>query len=372
MLKSFIRFVITLAMIAGISYGGYLFVMHTIETHSFVPRDETASPTDYIRLEIVSGMRAADVIDILYEEDLIRHDIIASLIVRFRGWGRIQVGEYQVHAGLSLADMFDMFSDGDVARPNVTYVIIPEGLLITRIAELFGETLGIDDEELLELWADEDFLVKLIDEYWFLTDDILNPDLLFPLEGYIIPIRHEIPEGETDLSAITRAILNMTERILGYYQIRGYVENQALTFHELLSFAAIVQGETGRADQMADVAGVFWNRLEAGMTWQSDVSAQYLLDERVVHVLYEHLTVDSPFNTYHHPGIPIGPMNNPSIPAILAVVEPSEHEYVFFITNMFGCIGEQGEKLFTVTFAEHEHNIHRYLTPAYNNNGICP
>jgi len=378
MLKNFLRFVITLAVIAGIGYGGYLFAMHTIDTHSFVAIDEDASPDDYFLLEITSGMRASEVIEILYEQELVRHEFIARMLVRSRGWGRIQIGQYRVHAGMSLEEMFDLFENQedyvDICELYIC-VIIPEGWRLDQIARLFANheeiEMDISRRRLLELWEDPDFLAELIEEYWFLTDAILNPLLYYPLEGYITPIRHQIPRDETDPRVITRAILSITEQILR--PVRTEMEEHELTVHEILSFAAVIEGETQRVDQMNDVAGVFQNRLAMHEPWGTDVSAQYLFPgEQQEFVSYDMTQVYSPFNTYIYPGVPIGPMNSPSVAAIRAAMNPTDHDYVFFMTDMFGCAGEVGEKLYAFTNAEHEHNRNTYLNPALHNDGVCP
>jgi len=386
-MRDFIRFIITLAVIAGIVYGGYLFVVHTIYTHTYVAIDEDASEDDYFILEIRSGMRASDVVDILYEEELIRHQIIAGLLVRFRNWGAIQAGEYRVYAGLSLEEMFTMFREGDAHEEiPVVYVIVPEGALLTWIAHLFGQELEMDSDHFLELWSDVDFLTELIAEYWFLTDEILNPDLYYPLEGYIYPIRHEIPVSAVeagDMHAITRAALDMTERRLS--GIRGQIQNSDMTFHEILAFAAIIEAETQEPEDMPGVVGVFQNRLDNpynfGRHLETDATIQYLLEERVTQVLYVHLEIDSPFNTYRNPGLPPGPINSPSENAIAAVLNPMDHGHYFFITDMFGCYIEEGSdaeysapgrKIFAVTYSEHRDNLARYLQPSYNaGHSVC-
>jgi len=369
MLRAFIKFLITLGVIAGLGYGAFWFVTHTIETHSSVPIDRDANPEDYIVFQIESGMVARNVIEQLYDEGLIRHVFIAENLVRFNRWGAIQIGEYRVHGGLSLEEMFEMFRTGDVIEQGFVHITIPEGSLLTRIAQITADALGQDEDELLSLWSNPTFLATLIEEYWFLTDAILNPDLLFPLEGYIYPIRHDIPDDVTDLEEITRLMLDLTARQL--LPIQNEMENSDMTVHQILAFASVIEGETQRVDQMADVAGVFANRLSRGEVWQTDVSQQYLAEERQEMVTYDMLTVDSPFNTYIHPGIPIGPMNAPSIGAMQAAMNPSQHNYLFFITDMFGCAGDAGEKLFAETYWEHLNNRNTYLNPAHENNGQC-
>jgi len=366
-MRGFIRFIISLAVIAGVVYGGYLFVLHTINTHTYVAIDADASEDDYIILEIEPGMRATDVIDILYEEELIRNSMIAGLLVRFRGWGSVQAGEYQVYAGLSLEGMFAMFRGGDIVYGERIYIIIPEGELITRIAEIFADALEMDADDLLELWSDEDFLTELIEEYWFLTDEILDSDIIYPLEGYFYPIRHEIPEAfEDDAREVTRAMLDMTEHRLT--DVRGQIEDHEMTFHEILTFAAIIEGETQDSDEKAMVAGVFQNRLEYPMLLQTDVSAQYLVPERQVQVTYDMLEYDSPYNTYIHEGLPPGPMNSPSTYAIEAAMNPAEHEYLFFISDMFNCV--DGGKHYFTNYDDHLEFRNLYLNPSHENDDV--
>lgn len=396
MLRGFVRFLITLAVIAGIIFGGYLFVMHRVDVHTYVAIDESASPDDYFVLEIVPGMRASEVIDILYEEDLIRNDIIAGLLVRFRSWGAIQVGEYHVHAGLSLYEMFGMFQGGD----NVEYrevcethvcVIIPEGSSMLAIARIFGGEFDTESNDLIELWADEEFLTELIEEFWFITDEILNPELYHPLEGYFYPIRHEIPmeitdeDGVTDLREMTRAMLQMTERRLTVTGLQPEIEESELTFHEILSLAAIVEAETQEDADMPGVAGVYWNRInrpyhETNGLFGADPTVQYAYiaaggeHQTLVTTAMTQETI-SPFNTYLNPGPPPGPINSPSEHAIRAVMNPEEHGYFYFITDMFGCYIEEGSdeeyadpgrKIFAVYLWEHEANTSRYLQPSYD------
>lgn len=363
-MKDVIRFIVILTIILGIAFGGYLFVMHTIDTHTYAPMEKNASVDDYVALEISPGMSASEVIDILYQETLIRNSTIANLLVRFHGWGAIQAGEYQLHSGLSLYEMFSMFQDGDVAEGEYIYVIIPEGALLTWIAHLFGEALEINSDYLLELWSDVDFLTELIEEYWFLTDEILSADILYPLEGYFYPIRHAVPKEFEDAREVTRTMLNMTENRLS--GIRSQIEAHDMTFHEMLAFAAIIEAETQEVDEMENVAGVFNNRMEIGQRLETDVTVQYVSPERSFHVTAEMLAIDSPFNTYRYHGLPPGPVNSPSRYAMMAAMEPAEHEYFFFISDMFGCVGEVGNKNYFTNFADHYEFYREYLRPSYD------
>ena len=362
-MKNFLITLGTVLLIIGLIVGGgYLFVMHTINTHTYSPMDETATIEDAFLFEIESGMWPAAVVERLYEEDLIRHEWIANQLVRFNSWGTIQAGEYELHHGMSLYDMFALFTEGSVTYDAFTYIIIPEGFDLDLIADIFADALNMDAQDLMTLWDDEYFLTELIDEYWFLTDEILDSDIYHPLEGYFYPIRHEIPEGLADKRELTRIILNMTEqRLTG---LRARVESHTMTFHEILTFAAIIEAETQDEEEKSTVAGVFKNRLEDGWELQTDVTVQYIAEERSFHVTPEMLAIESPYNTYLNPGLPPGPVNSPSRSAIEAAMDPEEHEYFFFISDMFGCI-DHGKHYFT-NLDDHMAFYQAYLRPSYD------
>lgn len=361
------NFLITLGavllIIAIVIGGGYLFVRHTINTHTYRPIQASATEDDGTIFEIESGMWPAAVVERLYEEGFIRQEWIANQIVRFNKWGEIQAGEYEIHPGLSLYEMFALFIEGDGVYDSYVHVIVPEGELITGIANRVVETLGMDADYLLEVWSDVDFLTELIEAYWFLTDEILNPELLYPLEGYITPIRHDIPEGLTDARELTRIMLNMTQHQL--VSVRAQMEEHEMEINEILTFASIIEGETQDISEKAAVAGVFQNRLDIEMMLQTDVTAQYLASERQTQVTYDLLAVDSPFNTYLYTGLPPGPLNSPSIAAIDAAMNPESHDYIFFISDMFGCVGPVGGKHYFTNYPDHEAFREAYLEPSY-------
>ena len=373
MLRGLVRFLIILAVIAGLAYGGYRLVMSQVYTRTHVGIDMDASPGDYTIVEIRPGMRAANVLTVLYNEGLVRDETLSGLIIRFNSWGSIMVGEYEVNPTMSLYEMFRLFRGIDVVEAqeicDTHYcIIVPEGLQIGAIANIFANQLELDADELLELWADTEFLQELIEEFWFLTDDILNPTLYHPLEGYFYPVRHEIPMNNADdARMVTRAMLNMTTRMLAPYQAQ--MENHEMSVHEILTMASIVQGETANRYDMRTVAGVFFNRLNRGQNLASCVTVHYVYPVRSHHVTYEMTRFESPFNTYMHAGLPPGPINSPERAAIRGVLDYEEHDYFYFIGDIFNCVtdedGVTGRTHFFENFDQHQDFAARYLNPSY-------
>jgi len=283
-------------------------------------------------------------------------------------WSRIQAGEYELSAAMTLEEMFHKFATGDVAPPR-HWITIREGERMTGIANDFAALAHMTPEELLAVWDDRDFVRPFIEEFWFLTDEILDEEIFHPFEGYFRPLTYEFMEEFYSVEDITRALLEVTDRELS--PLRAQIETSDYTVHELLSFAAIIQWEAAVLDEMPDIAGVFYNRLAIGMRLQSDVGAQYIAEERQVHVTYDMIHVDSPFNTYMIYGLPIGPVSSPAMAAITAALSPSVHGYYFFIGDLFQCI--DGRTHFFTNFQDHLAFQARYLQPGYDaGHAVCP
>lgn len=347
--------------------GATAFAAHYIYRFADIPFE--TENTETIRFQIEAGMGTNRINQELYEQGLIGNPLFANLNARVRNWTQVQAGEYELSPSMSLLQMYTMFENGETA-PARYRLTIREGERMLNIADDFYQVAGFETGgELLAAWDDHNFVRPFIDEFWFLTDEILNEELFHPFEGYFRPLTYDFFRETYSLEEITRMLLEFTERELA--PLREAIEKSNYTVHELLSFGAIIQWEAAVYDEMPDIAGVFYNRLRDGWRLQSDVGAQYIADERQVRVTGEMVSVDSPFNTYIHFGLPVGPVSSPSIQAIRAVLDPSVHEYFFFIGDLFNCI--DGKTHFFTNYPDHRAFQQRYLMPGYEaGHAVCP
>ena len=355
------RLFIALGIVVIVAIGSLIAGYLIIDQHTHRPINTTGEDLYSIEIEIAAGMLPNDVNELLSYHGLIRNTSTANWIVRLNNWGAIQAGVYSLNQGMSLSDMYGMFLVGHVVEEETIRVTIPEGETLEFIAHAFADALGFDGNELLTLWNNVDFLEELIDDYWFLTDEILAGNIIHPLEGYFYPITYFIPVSLEDLQALTRLLLDMTEHRM--VDFRDEIEAHEMTVHEILTFASIIEAETQNVDEMLMVSGVFHNRLEIEKQFQSCATVQYVWPERRTHVTYEMTQVDSPYNTYRNAGLPPGAVNSPSIHAIAAVMNPVDHNYIFFISDMFNCI--DGRTHFFTNYGDHSNFRRENLDPSY-------
>ena len=133
-----------------------------------------------------------------------------------------------------------------------------------------------------------------------------------------------------------------------------------LTPQQVIALAAIVQKETVKIDERPRVAGVYMNRFKKGMLLQADPTVVYAVKQttgvQLKRVLFEHLTLKHPYNTYVHAGIPPGPIVMPDISAINAVLNYEHHKYFYFVAN----IKKMGYHTFAKTLVQHNQNAIAY------------
>lgn len=147
---------------------------------------------------------------------------------------------------------------------------------------------------------------------------------------------------------------------------RAAAERLGLTPAQVVTLASIVDKETAAAAEQPRVAGMYLNRLRTGMKLQADPTVKFALGRfDLRRILHEHLTVDSPYNTYRYEGLPPGPICLPSLQSIEAVLRAEQHDYLYM------CAKEDfsGTHNFARTYDEHMANARRYRA-ALNARGI--
>jgi UPF0755 protein len=180
------------------------------------------------------------------------------------------------------------------------------------------------------------------------------------LEGFLFPETYNVPLDISNEFMITLMLDTFNSRVTD--AMRQKAAAAKITLYEAVTLAAIVEREAVAANERAIIASVFWNRVKKKMLLQSDSTAQYALGYQPATkqwwkspvTIEELVAVKSPYNTYLNPGLPPGPICNPSLASIVGAIEPAQTDYLFFYSK------GDGTHVFAKTYEEHLQNQQKY------------
>lgn len=182
------------------------------------------------------------------------------------------------------------------------------------------------------------------------------------LEGYLFPTQYPIRRDTTSTALVEMMLAEFDRQVLP--DMRQSFGAQGLTLREALILASIIEKEAVVADEKPVMAGVFLNRLRAGMPLQADPTVQYALGFQAASNTWwkspldaADLQIDSPYNTYLVNGLPPGPIANAGLVSLQAVANPTVTDYLFFVLDCQA--SEPGRHLFSATYDEHVANVQR-------------
>ncbi|MGH7724641.1 MAG: endolytic transglycosylase MltG [Candidatus Eiseniibacteriota bacterium] len=268
----------------------------------------------------------------LVQAELLKSPFAFSILARLTGTDRkLKAGQYAFHRGDSVLAILTGLVRGMGGQDLLT---VPEGRTARDIADLLFERLGTDPELFLAAVA----------------DSALRAEFNAPgatLEGYLFPDTYAFLPT-TSPTVIVRTMAGKARRVLDEELARGGPIALELTPHEILTLASIVEAEAMVAAERPRIAAVYLNRLRRGMLLQADPTVAYALGGHRMRIYYSDLRVQSPYNTYLHPGLPPGPIGNPGRSSLQAVLNPTPgSRELFFVAR------GNGTHIFTETGEAH-------------------
>jgi UPF0755 protein len=166
------------------------------------------------------------------------------------------------------------------------------------------------------------------------------------LEGYLFPDTYVFTEGTTAREAVETMVHRFEQIWKPEWTAR--LDTIALSRNDVMALASIVEKEAKLNEERPVIAAVYMNRLRAGMLLQADPTVQYALPEHEARLLFKHLKIKSPYNTYQHLGLPPGPIASPGSPSIQAALYPAKVPFKYFVA------APDGHHEFRVTYKEHD------------------
>ena len=302
---------------------------------------------EQVVVEIPQGSGASAIVEILDDAGLVNNTLCAKINSRIGGYDGLQANTYIFSPSMSFTEIMTAINTGDYNYVAKESFEVKDGARLAQVAEALSEKLPYTADEILAKWADEKYLKELIERYWFLTDAILDKDVMYPLEGYLYADTYNLTT-DTTIESFTEGCLDVMDEKLS--ERRNAIESSGFSVHELLTLTSIVTKEA-TADDQAGVAGVFMNRLDKGMSLGSDVTVCYIFQEDRVDLKVSQLESQNPFNTRKFAGLPPGPICQVVESAIDATLNYEKHDYLFFIAD------ENGVVRYSEDEAGHQSNI---------------
>ena len=290
-----------------------------------------------VLFEVRKGESLRAIANRLEQHNLVRDARATTWWARLRGQAsELHAGQYWISPTLSPAEIIDRIASGRVATWEV---VIPEGLTAAEIGERLAARGIVDAREFTAAVA----------------DPALARELGLPaksLEGYLFPETYRLPRGRTG-PEVVRVFVDQFRA--AWRQVEARAAERGLAMHQVVILASIVEKETGAPNERPMIASVFANRLRKGMRLESDPTVIYGVTAFDGNLRRADLDdTANLYNTYQHYGLPPGPISNPGLDALKAVIDPASSNLLYFVSK------NDGTHEFSETYAKHVEAVDRY------------
>ena len=303
------------------------------------------------QVELEENCSVGDVADVLKEQGVINNSFFFTMYCLVTGaddgFGQ---GSFTLDTNLDYEAIINYLqTTGN--RQDVVTITFPEGLSLLEVAQKLEENEVCTVEEVLEAANSGEY-----DNYDFINAIDNEEDRYYKLEGYLFPDTYDFYKGEDPKIALGKMINNCQNRFSK--ETRDEIQEQGYTIDEVLTLASIVQAEATDEKDMRMVAGILINRLEDGASrdiyrLECDSTTYYPYRSKSQVPEEERDTFKSTYDTYTIEGLPPGPICNPGMDAIQAVLEPSSESAGMY----YFCHDADGNAYYASTWSQHEANL---------------
>jgi UPF0755 protein len=249
---------------------------------------------------------------------------------------KFKAGKYKIKAGLNMLAIVDTLTSG---QGITTLVTIPEGKNLFEIAQILERKNICSSSEFIK----------------YAKDPNLAKELGIPsnrIEGYLYPDTYRF-SPKSQAKQVIQIMVNLFRKKVG--KLNFSMVPLQLSQHQVVILSSIVEKETGAPSERPRIAGVFINRLKKRIRLQSDPTTIYGIWENFNgNLRKKHLLEKTPYNTYKIPGLPIGPISNPGLASLNAVITPEKHSYLYFVSQ------NDGTHVFSKTYKEHLAAVNKF------------
>jgi UPF0755 protein len=319
--------------------GSYVFDAYLISS------DDETQP---ISFTIAEGASVVEIAKQLEEQGIITSTFFFKVYTKLSD-SVLQAGTFELTPGMNIRSVVRELG---YAKAEEIQITIPEGYTLAQIGDVIVEAMPEIEA------ADWEAVVSANGRRSLAENEIL---VGIPhdqgLEGYLFPDTYRF-RADANAATVVETMILTLERRLAENDILippNLIFAGGFTFHEMITLASIVEREVRAPEDMKRVAGIFYTRMKIGMALQADSTVNYVTGKSDTAVSLKDSRVDSPYNTYQTLGLPPGPISHPGMNAILAVLEPTDSDSLYFLTT------NDGKVIYAQTFDEHVTNKYKYL-----------
>lgn len=320
----------------------------------YIPRDVSGEDVTFL---IKRGESMTEIALNLEKKEIIKSSYFFIIYGKITEQGRsLMPGSYIISSATPISQIMKMFTEGGDSR----FTII-EGWNLRDIAQAIEKNNYGTKEDFYILVGTPSFYENGVikapisginnfeEEFEFLKE--LQGDI--PLEGYLFPDTYFISQGTAMEDIVKIFLSNFKQKINP--EIKKSIENSSMSLFEVITRASLIEKEVTSYEDKRIVAGIIENRLKKGMRLQIDATITYLTQKRSVQIPVTETRINSPYNTYFFHGLPLGPICNPGIESIKAVLKPTKSNYLYYLSK------PTGETIFSETHGEHIRAKNKYL-----------
>lgn len=325
---------------------GYRYVQKSLK-----PLDPASNES--IEVKIPIGSSDKQIGDILQKKHVIRSGFVFNYYVKSKQIGAFKAGYYDFKPSMTLSQIATELQKGGSSTPiGSGKVLVREGVTIDQIGDVIQANTKFKKQDFLNLMKDQQFLNDLKKKYPDLLSTAIGAkDVKYQLEGYLYPATYAVTDKENLKQLVEQMVAKENQELQPYYK---KIKDEHMTVQQALTLASLVEGEGTNQESMEMIAGVFENRLQKNMKLQTDVSVSYALGKHKQNISYNDLKVKSPYNLYENNGLGPGPVNNPPVNTVKAVLYPKDRDkgYLYFVANM-----KTGKIYYTKSYQQHQENV---------------
>ena len=190
-------------------------------------------------VEIKTGTSTKEILNELKQNKVIKSTLASKIYIALHDVKGLQAGKYLFTGNENLQVVLETLSLGKVMDETVNITFL-EGKNMRYIASTIAENTNNTANDVYELLEDKDYILSLIDKYWFLSERIENQNIYYPLEGYLYPDTYSFENKDVSVKTIFEKMLDKMDKVLSKYREIPSSVGQKYTAHEILTIASIV------------------------------------------------------------------------------------------------------------------------------------